>query len=90
MAKRESEVRGSFSGLRICSIVHIPRHSEKCPNFRILNSLFTISVLYPPLPSPWLSTGLSNEVEVKVEVEVWNGLSNQIEVKVEVEVWNGR
>jgi hypothetical protein len=54
----------------MCVIAHIPRPAEKCPNFSILNSLFTISVFHPPLLSPLLSTRLSNEVEVKVEAEV--------------------
>jgi hypothetical protein len=52
------------------TIVYIPSPAAKCPNFSILNSLFTISALLPPLLSPLLSTRLSNEVEVRVEVEV--------------------
>jgi hypothetical protein len=52
------------------TIAYIPRPAEKCPNFPILNSLFTISAFYPPLLSPLLPTRLSNKVEAKVEVEV--------------------
>jgi hypothetical protein len=37
-------------------MVHIPRRAEKRPNFPILNSLFTISILYPPLLSLLLLT----------------------------------
>ena len=60
------------------------------PNLSILNSLSTIRAFCPPLPRGRQSKRILNEVEVKVEVKVWNGLSNQVEVKVKVEVWNER
>ena len=57
-------------GLRMYTIAHILPSSGTCPNFTILNSLFTIPVFNPPLLSPLLSTRLPNQVEAKVEVEV--------------------
>ena len=64
---------GSFWGIRMYTIAYIPRPAEKHPNFTNLNSLSTIRAFCPPLPPGLQSKRILNEVEVKVEIEVWSG-----------------
>jgi hypothetical protein len=68
--ERIDDARAADSRSCICSILHIPPPSEKWPNFTILNSLFTISVFYPPLLPGRVANKVEAKVEVKVQVEV--------------------
>ena len=46
---------GDYSESRMCDMLHIPPSAGIGHKFSILNSLFSIASMTPPIPPPWLS-----------------------------------